>query len=455
MYFADLQGFLAQLEDNGELDKVKVSVDPRLEIAAIVDLMCKRSGERRALRFENVKGSNVPVVANLFGSKRRAALALGVADVESLAQRLRADLKNWPEMNAAQALAKFTREKSPEALHSAVAPCFALDASVRGLEALPVLQSWPGDAGRYLTLGQTFTRHPDQGCQNCGMYRLQVLDKDTALIRFHPGSGGGMHMAAWHSRQMAMPVAVVLGGPPALTWSAGVPLPEQVSETEFTHYLTGHPTSVTECQASDLLVPSTAEIVIEGSILPGEEQVEGPFGNHTGYYSPRSPAPVLRVKSVHMRTNAVYPCTVVGPPPMENIYLAQVVERLMLPLLQHDYPWVVDVRMPIEGIYHGAALVSVDTEHSMEEVSEALWQSLLLKKSKLIVLLDKDCDLHESSNIYWRVINADSWSNSILMVGNKMVIDARRVSQNRVIHPDPGILVQVKKRWRELGLGTF
>ena len=140
---------------------------------------------------------------------------------------------------------------------------------------------------------------------------------------------------------------------------------------------------------------------------------------------------------------------------MENIYLAQVVERLMLPLLQHDNPWVVDVRMPIEGIYHGAALVSVDTEHSMEEVSEALWQSLLLKKSKLIVLLDKDCDLHESSNIYWRVINADSWSNSILMVGNKMVIDARRVSQNRVIHPDPGILVQVKKRWRELGLGTF
>jgi 4-hydroxy-3-polyprenylbenzoate decarboxylase len=287
------------------------------------------------------------------------------------------------------------------------------------------------------------------------MYRIQILAKHTALIRCHPGSGGGSHMAAWHARGKAMPVAIVLGGPPVLTWCAGISLPESVSEIEFAGYLTGQSISMTKCQGSDLCVPSNAEIVIEGHILPGEEQLEGPFGNHTGYYVPASPAPVVRVKSVYMREGAVYPCTVVGPPPMENMYLAQAAERLLLPLLQHDYPWIVDIHMPLAGIYHRAAMVAVDAANMpVEEISKALWQSMLLRNSRLIVLLDKDCDLHQRSNVYWRVINADSWTKSVWMDGDKIVVDARRSPQKPVVRPDRNTQNKVMKRWQEFDLGS-
>jgi 4-hydroxy-3-polyprenylbenzoate decarboxylase len=455
MYFTDLQGFINHLEEVDELLRVKASVDPHLETAAIINQVCKGAGNKRALLFENVKGSEIPLVANLFGSQQRVAMALGVNDIAQLAKRLREDLSFSNEKNSAQALAKLAQNSNSETVCSNIAPCFAIDVSAQGLEALPALQSWPDDGGRYLTLGQIFTSDPDNGQQNCGMYRIQILAKHTALIRCHPGSGGGSHMAAWHARGKAMPVAIVLGGPPVLTWCAGISLPESVSEIEFAGYLTGQSISMTKCQGSDLCVPSNAEIVIEGHILPGEEQLEGPFGNHTGYYVPASPAPVVRVKSVYMREGAVYPCTVVGPPPMENMYLAQAAERLLLPLLQHDYPWIVDIHMPLAGIYHRAAMVAVDAANMpVEEISKALWQSMLLRNSRLIVLLDKDCDLHQRSNVYWRVINADSWTKSVWMDGDKIVVDARRSPQKPVVRPDRNTLNKVMKRWQEFDLGS-
>ncbi|MGK2907300.1 MAG: UbiD family decarboxylase [Desulfuromonadales bacterium] len=454
MQFNDLQSFLKHIDGTAELAKVKVSVDPYLEIAGIVDQVCKSAGDKRALLFENAVGSRIPLVANLFGTQKRVAKALGVDDIEELASRLRSDLKTCKAVNADKALAQLARHGAIEVIPTDGAPCFKRNVTDEGLDALPALHSWPGDGGRYLTLGQVFTRHPGSGEQNCGMYRVQILDKQMALIRCHSGSGGGAHIAAWHAQGRTMPIAITLGGPPALTWCAGASLPDEVSELEFTSYLTKQPVSVAQCRHSDLLVPSSSEIVIEGHLIPGEEQIEGPFGNHTGYYSSATPAPVIRVKSVHMRESAVYPCTVVGPPPMENMYLAQAVERMMLPLLQHDYPWIKDIHMPLEGIYHRAALVSVDApDIPVMEIGQMLRLTRLLRNSRLIILLDKCCDLRKAANVYWRLVNAGPWEHSVLIEADQMTIDARAGSRGAAVHTSRNTLHNVIKRWQSFSLG--
>jgi 4-hydroxy-3-polyprenylbenzoate decarboxylase len=453
MYLPDLQSYIAQLEKIDDLVRISVTVDPHLEVATIIDRVCKGESGRRALLFENVKEAKLSLAANLFGSQQRMAMALGVTDVEALAERLRMDLMLSTEKHSGRALAQLTRDCPSDTMSSEDASCFGIDITDQGFGVLPALQAWPGDGGRYLTLGQIFTRHPETGQLNCGMYRVQIVDHQTALIRFHRGSGGGVHLEAWHGRKEPMPVAVVLGGPPALTWCAGVSLPDDVSEIEFISYLSEWPLAITQCPATGLSVPSTAEIVIEGYILPGEEQDEGPFGNHTGYYDSASPAPIFRVKCAHMKEGAIYPCTVVGPPPMENIYLAQAALSVMLPLLQHDYPWVVDVHMPLEGIYHRAAMVVVDAHgKSMAEIGKTLWQSRLLRNASLIVLFDKDCDLFDAANSYWRIINSGSWQNTVLIDDNKMIIDARRMSSKSRVRLDQITVSQVLKRWPDFGL---
>jgi len=424
MYFTDLQKFINHLEATDGLTRVKDQVDPYLEVSGIVNRACKESANNRALLFEDVKGTTIPLIVNAFGSTHRTASALGVDFIETLANKLKLDLDKSTEKESGKALrdliqAKGNLEEIDEGHLKSYLQCG------NGLHDLPVLHSWPEDGGRYITLGQVFTQDPDSKMQNCGIYRLQVVDEQTALIRFHPGSGGGDHLQAWHARGVAMPIAVVLGGPPALTWCAGLSLPSGVTETSFVSYLTGHSIDLGRCRNSDILVPANAEIVIEGLVAPDDASDEGPFGNHTGYYTDVSPAPVVKIQNVYRKESAVYPCTVVGPPPMENVYLAHANERILLALLQHDFPWVVDVHLPLEGIYHRAALVSIDEYgKSAAEINQSLRQSKLLKNSRLIILLDRDCDLHDFREVYWRVINADCWERNELLEGR--MIDARK-----------------------------
>jgi 4-hydroxy-3-polyprenylbenzoate decarboxylase len=432
MYFSDLQTFMESLESTGELLRVTAQVDPYLEIAGIVNRACKDSEANRALLFEKVKGAKLPLVVNTFGSTHRTAAALGVDCVETLADKLKKDLEGSPERDSGQALLGLTQAAgNVQHLDNCDLPPWV--ACGKGLCDLPVLQSWPQDGGRYLTMGQTFTQGPDNKKQNCGMYRLQVVDEETALIRFHPGSGGGDHMQAWHACGKPMPIAIAFGGPPALTWCAGLSLPSGVTETAFTSYLTGQSIDLIRCRHSELFVPASAEIVIEGLVRPDDVSEEGPFGNHTGYYTEVSPAPIVKVQSVYRKETAVYPCTVVGPPPMENVFLAQANERILLALLQHDLPWVVDVHLPLEGIYHRAALVSIDQNSGpTTEINQSLRLSKLLKNSRLIILLDGDCDLHDFREIYWRVINADCWERNELFEGR--TIDARKsTKRNRIL----------------------
>ena len=446
----DLKSFIDQLASSDDLARVKCQVDPMLEIAAIVNRVCKTAAGGKALLFENVKGSRIHIAANLFGSAQRMSDCFGVDDIEILSAKIRRDLATTEEGASGEILARVTELPEFTAVHAAAAPWQELDVTAQGLEVIPALQSWPGDGGRYLTLGQVFTSHPVTGETNCGIYRVQLQDRHRALLRCHPGSGGAAHLKAWHDRGKAMPVAIALGGPPVLTCAASISLPGQVSEVNFLGYLMDSAVAMSPGRTSQLSVPATAEIVVEGRIFPGESLPEGPFGNHTGYYAPSAPAPVLRVESLCMKADAIYPCTVVGPPPMENIHLARTAVRLLLPLLQHDSPWVSDVYMPTESIFHRVALVAVaaDCELELEAIQAALMSSMLLQGAKLIILIDEDAGRLGQQEIYWRVINRldDARRTEGVIVDARGKPGARKVMQTEVI------LKTIEGRWEEYGL---
>jgi len=445
----DLHSYISMLGNSGDLSRIKCQVDPNLEIAAIVDRVCKNDEGGKALLFENVQGSNLRIAANLFGSRQRMAACFGVPDIEGLSEKIRHDLAETKHNASAEILEKLTGLPEFAAVNVADAPWKELDLTTQGLDVIPALRSWPGDGGKYLTMGQVFTSHPVTGEINCGLYRVQLTDNHRALLRCHPGSGGAGHIKAWHDMGEAMPVAIALGGPPALTCAASVSLPQNIPEVNFVGYLMGSALAMTTSKTSRLSVPAAAEIVLEGRIFPGETMPEGPFGNHTGYYAQRSPAPVLRVESISMKQDAIYPCTVVGPPPMENIHLARTSEKLLLPLLQHDYPWVRDVHMPAESIFHRVALVHVadDCGSDLQEIQDALKSSMLLKGSKLIILLDQEPDRLDQKKIYWQLINSLGQSEKVM----GEVVDARAKPGAKVLQAEM-IVKMIEARWKEYGL---
>ena len=450
----DLQEFLILLEQVGELSRVRCPVDADLEVSAIINAVCKERGGGKALLFENVKGAVLPLAANLFGSARRMEMALGTGMLAAAEQKLRADLAMTGAESATAALRMLVSPDRLQAVLVVDAPCFAREVTDRGLEALPALRAWPGDGGRYLTLGQVVTRHPDTGVENCGMYRLQIAGRDRVLLRCHPGSGGAEHLQAWHQRGEAMPVAIALGGPPILTWLAGLPLPEGVTETSFAGYLNDRPLRLGRCRETGLAVPAAAEIVIEGWVHPTEELPEGPFGNHTGRYVPASPAPVIRVTRISLRQAAVCPCTLVGPPPMENRHLAEQAAHILLPLLQFDHPWVSALYLPPESIYHRAAMVAVadDCGLSAADIGRALRSSLLLKNARLLVVLDSDTPLHDAHQVFWRVINAGPWPPLHHSDGGRVILDARTPAGEQRVAVADHTGRFIAQRWREYGL---
>ncbi|HAD03357.1 MAG: hypothetical protein A2091_01080 [Desulfuromonadales bacterium GWD2_61_12] len=443
----ELRGFMQTLEAQGELQRIAATVDPHLEIAAITDRVCKGGGP--ALRFERVKGYSTPVLTNLFGSERRVAWALGAETLAAAADRM------------ARALAMAGPGGGVERLRRALAAPALLSPRAMGrvsgaggdLSLLPALQSWPGDGGRYLTLPLVFTRDPETGRGNCGMYRVQLIAGDRAAIHWRPTSDAARHHAAWTKRGEAMPVAIVLGGPPALLWAAGVPLPAGADETALAALLAGAPLPLSVCQNSDLVVPTACEAVLEGSVAPQATATEGPFGNHTGSYVPVSMAPLFRLHHLSRRADMLYPCTVVGPPPMEDCYLARATERILLPLLQVDLPEVVDVTMPLATIFHGCALVAVRDAGDGRALLAALWRSLLLKGAKLLVLVDADCDLRRPDEVFWRVINGLDPQRDMVTVAGKIGIIATGRDLGPRVAVDAATAELVARRWQEYGLG--
>lgn len=447
-----LRKFITELKQRNDLYKVAASVSPDLELAAITDRICKTPGGGSALLFDQVTGYNFPVATNLFGSSSRIALALGTPTLEDFGQRIGDSLQTSAGQNANERLQTLLGTDSLQPVEESHPTCREVIAQP-DLSIIPALKCWQQETLPSLTLPLVFTAGPSTGQQNCGMYRVQLHDAECGTINFGSESGGTKHWQAWQKRKQPMPVAIVLGGDPALIWAAGAPLPKSCDELRMAAWVTGRPQAATECLSQPLQVPATAEFVIEGIILPGETRPEGLFGNHTGGYVSNPASPLFRVTAISHRSDAICPATLVGPPPMENCYLAKASERLLLELLKIDYPQIHELHLPMESIFHGCALLAVEGLKSGQgvELIRELWTDSPLKRSKLLILLDSDVDIRNPSLSYWRTVNHLA-ENRTLTNRGRIGIDATGTDPAMLAGEDNGTAELIARRWSEYGL---
>lgn len=477
----DLRSFISALEQSGELKRVRQPVSPHLEMTAIADRAMKSGGP--ALIFENPTGFEIPVVMNAFGSAKRMAMALGVENVEEIAERIESLLRFKPSeglLGKLKAVPELLRLASaaPKTVRSAPCQEMVLSDEDASLDRLPVLKCWPLDGGPFITLPIVITRHPETGSRNLGMYRMQVYDGRTTGMHWHAHKVGAKHYAEYERRGERMPVAVALGGDPVTIYTATAPLPEGVDELAFAGFIRGKPVEVVGCKTIDLEVPAHAEMVLEGYVEPGERRVEGPFGDHTGYYSMPDEYPVFHLTCLTMRREPIYPATVVGRPPMEDCFMAKATERIFLPLLRFQLPEIVDINLPIEGVFHNLAIVSIRKLYPghARKVMHALWGLGQMMFTKIVVVVEDDVNVQDLREVLWRLGNNVDPRRDVVFVdgpvdvlnhaspvpnyGSKMGIDATRKWPEEGftrewppdIEMDPQVAARVEDICRQLGL---
>ncbi|HEU5050774.1 MAG TPA: menaquinone biosynthesis decarboxylase [Gemmatimonadales bacterium] len=419
MAINSLQEFISEIDAIGELVRVTEPVRARLEIAEIADRCMKSPGGGPALLFEHVlldNGSRSahPVAINLFGSMRRMCLALGVERLDDAGDRITEllDLKVPEGLMGKLAMLPRLAEvaKFPPRTRGGRAPCqdVVLQGREIDLDTIPFLTTWPGDGGRYITLPMVITTDPGRGTRNVGMYRVQVLGRDTLAMHWQRHKVGAAHWRDMAARGERMPVVIALGGDPASIYSGSAPLPPTIDEFIFAGFLRRSPVELARAITCDLEVPAEAEIVIEGYIDPAEELViEGPFGDHTGYYSLADYYPKVHVTAVTMRRHPVYPATLVGRPPMEDYYLGHATERIFLPLLRLTVPEIVNYHMPAAGVFHNLVFVSIDKQYPGQayKVMNALWGQGLMSLAKVIVVVDREIDVLNPDEAWWAALN--------------------------------------------------
>jgi 4-hydroxy-3-polyprenylbenzoate decarboxylase len=419
MSIDSLREFVAALQRENELEVVRRPVSVIREIAEIADRCMKMAGGGPALLFEQpvLEGgskSAIPVGINLFGSMRRMALALGVDNLDDIGSRIEELIKlkvpeGWREKIAL--LPKIGEiAKYPPRIGSGRPPCqqIVMHGSEIDLGALPIITCWPEDGGPYITLPQVVTRDPKSGVRNVGMYRIQVLERDLLAMHWQRHKVGAAHWREMAARGEKMPVAIALGGDPASVYAASAPLPPNIDEYVFAGFLRNKPVRLAKAVTCDLEIPAHADLVIEGFIDPVEDLVtEGPFGDHTGYYSLADLYPAVHVTAVTVREDAVYPATIVGRPPMEDYYLGHATERIFLPLLKLNLPEVVDYHMPAAGVFHNLVFVSIDKQYPGHawKVMNGLWGLGLMSLAKLIVVVDRDVNVRDSDEAWWVALN--------------------------------------------------
>lgn len=483
MVLSNLREFLALLEEKGELRRIREQLSPALEITEVSDRVMRAQGP--ALLFERVKGSSIPVTTNLFGSKRRMAMALGCQDLEEIAQRIRALLDiRLPHGLVAKVLHVLPRLKELSAFAPKISksgPCqeVVLQGQEVDLEKIPVLTCWPQDAGPFITLPVVITKDPGTGVRNLGMYRMQVFDSQTTGMHWHRHKVGASHFARKAARGERMEVAVALGGPPAVIYAATAPVPETLEEFSFAGFLQGKAIELVRAKTVDLEVPAEAEIVLEGYVDPTEPlREEGPFGDHTGFYSLAEPYPVFHVQTITMRKDPIYPATIVGPPPKEDYWLGYATERIFLPLIQMVLPEVVDLHMPMEGVFHNLVFVSIRKQYPGHayKVMHALWGQGQMMFAKVIVVVDEDVNVQDPKEAWWIALNNMDPQRDILLtrgpadildhsaplsaLGSKMGIDGTRKGPDEgVLRPWPDrirmtdeVKARVDQLWSRLGL---
>ncbi|MDB8552625.1 menaquinone biosynthesis decarboxylase [Turicibacter sanguinis] len=411
MAFKDIQHFMRFLEDRGELVRVKAEVDADLEITEITDRVSKNYG--KALLFENVKGSDYPVLINSMGSEERMSWALGVEKLEDVERDI-ADLINMQNYMKIPSLIKLV----PNLMRLlAVLPwklpikgaCQEVIEHDPDLSTLPVLKCWPDDGGKFFTLPLVMTKDPDTGVQNTGMYRMQIFDKNTTGMHWHWHKDGREIYDKYRKLGGKMPVSVAIGCDPALIFSAISPLPKMIDEMMFAGYLRKRPVKMVKSITNDIYVPADAEFILEGYVDVNEAlRLEGPFGDHTGYYSLADMYPAFHVTCITHKKNPVYPATIVGRPPMEDCYMSKATERAFLPLLKMIYPEIVDYSLPFEGVFHNCVIVSIKKRfpgHG-KKVMNSLWGMGQMMYAKMIIVVDADINPHDTKAVAKQVFES-------------------------------------------------
>ena len=479
--YSDLKEFLAALDAAGELRRVSVPVDPTLEMSEIVTRTVRSGGP--ALLFETPSRGEMPAALNLFGTERRMALALGVERIDEIGERIGALIK--PELpvgfsGIVDGLGKLMQLKSVPPKKVRTAPCQQV--VYRGkdvdLGRLPGLQTWPGDGGIFHNFGLTHTKHPETGKRNLGLYRLQQHDARTLGMHWQIHKDSTAHHAVAERRGERLPVAVAIGADPVVCYAAGAPLPGDIDEYLFAGFLRGERVELVDCLTVPLQVPAHAQVVLEGYVEPGERAPEGPFGDHTGFYTPVEPFPVLHIECMTMQRDPVYHSIVTSKPPQEDLGLGKATERIFLPLIKLLIPDIVDMDMPEPGVFHNCLIVSIRKRYPKhaQKVMNAVWGAHLLSLTKLVVVVDEDCDVHDYREVAFRAFGNVDYAHDLLLTsgpvdhldhasyqqfwGGKAGIDATRKLPTEGYSrgwPEeatmtPEIVSLVDKRWSEYGL---
>ena len=491
MSLDNISQFLSAIDRAGEMARIREPIKARLELCEIADRVMKQPGGGKALYFENVildsgERSQYPVVINLFGSMRRMSLALGVDDLDEIGARITEmlDLK-VPEgiMGKLSMLPRLLElGKFPPRMRSGKPACqeIVLKGDDVDLSKLPIMTCWPEDGGPYITLPMVISKDPSRGIRNVGMYRVQVLGPRTLAMHWQRHKVGAAHWREMAEKGERMPVVIAIGADPGSVYSASAPLPPTIDEFLFAGFLRKRPVSLAKAVTCDLEVPAEAEFVIEGYIDPAEPLVvEGPFGDHTGFYSEADLYPQVHVTAVTMRRTPVYASTIVGRPPMEDYYLGHATERIFLPLLKLTIPEIVDYHMPAEGIFHNLVFVSIDKQYPGQayKVMNAMWGQGLMSLAKVIVVLDKEVNVRNVQEAWWVALNhidperdvrfsmgpidVLDHSSRAFTYGSKMGIDATRkwpeegFTRNwpKRIEMDPDTKTRVDAMWAQLGVG--
>jgi 4-hydroxy-3-polyprenylbenzoate decarboxylase len=482
MPFNDLREFIRALEKTNQLKRIGVEVDPELEITEITDRVSKAEGP--ALLFERVRGHSTPLLINALGSRERMLTALGVSDYSEITERI----------------VELTDVKSPQGLIEKIkilprladlgkmfpkivkdGPCkeVILKEGNFSLNDFPIIKCWPEDGGRYITMPLVFTRNPETGKRNCGMYRMQVYDETTTGMHWQVHKHGAQHLRNLRRGGGGkLDAAVAIGADPISVFSAIMPLPEDLDEMMIAGFLRGAPVEMVRCETVDLEVPATAEIVLEGYVDANERRTEGPFGDHTGYYSLEDDFPVFHITCITHRKKPIYQTIIVGKPPQEDCWMGEAIERIFLPLMQRQFSEVVDYHMPFAGVFHNLMIVSIRKNYPghARKVMNGIWSLPQAMFTKCIVVVDEDTDVRDLNQVAWRALNNIDPERDIQFVlgpvdqldhssrlpnyGSKMGIDATRKWKSegferpwpREVEMSEEVKARIDKLWSRLGL---
>jgi 4-hydroxy-3-polyprenylbenzoate decarboxylase len=480
--FNDLNDFIAALIRERELARIAEPVSPDLEIAAVTDRVSKSPRGGPALLFERPTGFDIPVAVNLFGSMKRMCMALGVSTLDDLAREI--DELATPKMpngmlDAVRMLPKLNRLRDLMPRTVKDAPCQEVVRTNGSLDEFPILKCWPEDGGRYITFPLVFTKDPETSARNIGAYRMQVFDGQTTGMHWQRHKGGAQHHRVAERLGQRLPVAVALGPDPALAYSATAPMPEGLDELMLAGFLRRERVDLVKCVTVDLEVPANAQIILEGYVEPGERRREGPFGDHTGFYSHPDDYPVFHITCITHRRQPIYLTTVVGIPPMEDFYLGKASERIFLPLIRKTLPEIVDMSFPAAGIFHNIVLISIDKRYPghARKIMNAVWGLGQLMFSKTVIVVDKDVDVQNEAEVAWIVgthydperdiqftrgpVDDLEDASDLPALGSKMGIDATRkwpsegftrTWPKRLVTSD-GAQRKASRVWEQIGRG--